>query len=159
MRRLVIALVGAAAISALLASSAAANTTVAVKMTFAEPIVPGIKGGCPVAPDGFCGSGQVIPLGQATETIAFNAGCSGNCDRRTITLASGSIFLDETFSDGTCPGVCQPNPAEPGSGTLTDVVIGGTEAFTGATGSLTGTVRAAGLQSTVMLSGTIHYDP
>ena len=142
------------------ASQAVANTTVSVKMTFAEPIVPAFKSGdCPVVPEGFCGSGQVIPLGHATETIEFGASCGGTCDLRTIYLAGGSIIAEETFSDGTCPGACQPNFAEPISGTLTDTVVGGTGIFTGATGTLTGTVRAAGLESQIKLSGTISFDP
>jgi hypothetical protein len=91
----------------------------------------------------------VIPLGHATETIEFGAACGGTCDLRTISLAGGSIFAEETFSDPACPGVCQPNPAEPSSGTLTDVVVGGTGIFTGATGTLTGSVRAAGPQSQI----------
>ena len=143
-----------------LASSAAAGTTsVPVKMTFAEPIVPGLVKGCSAGPDGFCGSGQVIPFGRATETIEFNAGCSGGCDLRTIHLASGTLSIDETFSDPTCPGSCQPNPAEPDSGLLTDVIVGGTGAFAGASGTLTGSVTAAGPQSTVRLAGTILLDP
>ena len=39
--------------------------------------------------------------------IAFGAGCGGTCDLRTINLAGGSIFIEETFSDFSCPGVCQ----------------------------------------------------
>jgi hypothetical protein len=101
----------------------------------------------------------VIPLGHATETIEFSAACGGACDLRTINLAGGSIISEETFSNPNCPGACQPNFAEPISGTLTDTVVGGTGIFTGATGTLTGTVRAAGLQSQIKLSGTIHYDP
>jgi hypothetical protein len=131
------------------ASQAIANTTVQVSMTFTEPIVPAFKSGdCPVVPEGFCGSGQVIPLGHATETIEFSAACGGACDLRTINLAGGSIISEETFSNPNCPGACQPN-----------FVVGGTGIFTGATGTLTGTVRAAGLQSQIKLSGTIHYDP
>lgn len=149
------------------ASQASANTTVQVTMTFTESIVPAFKSGdCPVVPEGFCGSGEVIPLGHATETIAFGAGCGGACDLRTINLAGGSIIVEETFSDFRCPGG-QPEPCQsgqhgngfPGSGTLTDTVIGGTGIFSGATGSLSGTVRAAGLESQIKLSGTIHYDP
>ena len=142
------------------ASQAIANTTVQVSMTFTEPIVPAFKSGdCPVVPEGFCGSGQVIPLGHATETIEFGAACGGACDLRTINLAGGSIISEETFSNPNCPGACQPNFAEPISGTLTDTVVGGTGTFTGATGTLTGTVRAAGLESQIKLSGTISFDP
>jgi hypothetical protein len=164
MRRLVPLLLGVALVSAVLASQAAADATQFVSMTFAEPIAPTVST-CPVAPEGFCGSGEVIPLGHATETIAFGAGCGGSCDLRTVNLADGSLFLEEAFGDGSCPGVCQPNPASPGSGTLTDVVAGGTGVFAGATGTLSGTVRAAGGivrpagTSTIKLSGTIHYDP
>ena len=115
----------------------------------------------PVVPDGFCRSGEMIPLGHATETIVFGAGCGGTCDLRTINLAGGSIFIEETFSDFQCPGVCQTGRRGigfPNSGTLTDSVIGGTGIFEGATGSLTGTVRAAGLQSQIKLSGTISIE-
>jgi hypothetical protein len=160
MRRALLLLAAVLGTSLAFASHAAANTTTSVSMTFTEPIVPAFKSGtCPVVPEGFCGSGEVIPLGHATEMIAFNAGCSGACDLRTITLAGGSIFLEETFSNEACPGVCQPNPAEPDFGTLTDTVIGGTGTFSGATGSLSGTVRAAGLQSQIKLSGTLSFDP
>jgi hypothetical protein len=144
------------------ASPAGANTTQFISMTFAEPIAP-TAASCPVAPEGFCGSGEVIPLGHATEMIHFGAGCGGSCDLRTVSLAGGSLVLDETFSNGSCPGACQPNPASPSSGTLTDVVAGGTAIYAGATGTLSGTVRAAGGiigprgTSIVKLAGTIHY--
>jgi hypothetical protein len=140
---------------ALAAPAAAGTTTVPAKMTFTEPLIPGSIKGCPVAPDGFCGSGEVIPFGQATETIAFNAGCGGSCDLRTINLAAGSIFSDETFSNPGCPGVCQPNRAEPSSGTLTDTIVGGTGLFAGANGTLSDTVRGNGPESQIQLSGTI----
>ena len=141
------------------ASPAAASTTIPVKLTFTEPVVPAFKSGdCAVVPEGFCGQGQVIPFGLATETIEFGA-CGEGCDFRTINLAGGSIFIEETFSNGDCPGACQPNKAEPASGTLTDVIVGGTGIFEGATGTLTGTVRAAGLQSQIKLSGTITLEP
>ncbi|MFN2628948.1 MAG: hypothetical protein ABR569_09980 [Gaiellaceae bacterium] len=160
MRRLL--LLGVLAIAVLAFSSqAAANTTVQVSMTFTEPIVPAFKSGdCPVVPEGFCGSGEVIPLGHATETIDFGAGCGGTCDLRTIYLAGGSILIEETFSNFACPGVCGSRGlGQPTSGTLTDTIIGGTGIFEGATGSLTGTVRAAGLESQIKLSGTISFDP
>ena len=155
MRRLVV-LFGLVVLSLAFASPAGAATTIPVKMTFTEPVIPAFKSGdCAVFPEGFCGMGQVIPFGQATETIEFEAACGGACDFRTINLAEGSIFIEETFSDGECPGACQPNRAEPSSGTLTDVIVGGTGIFEGATGTLTGTVRAAGPQSQIKLSGSI----
>jgi hypothetical protein len=159
MRRLLLA--GLAIVVLAFASQAVANTTASVSMTFTEPIVPSFKSGdCPVLPEGFCGSGEVIPLGHATETIDFGAGCGGTCDLRTINLAGGSIFMEETFSDGSCPGVCGSRGiGQPNSGTLTDTIIGGTGIFEGATGTLVGTVTAAGLESHIKLSGTISFDP
>ena len=142
------------------AASASANTTVSVTMHFTEPIVPGFVQGCPVADHGFCGNGEVIPLGHASDTIEFGFGCGGSCDLRTIYLADGTIVMEETFSDFRCPGVCGSRGlGHPGSGTLTDTVIGGTGAYSGATGSLSGTVRFAGLERQITLSGTISFDP
>jgi hypothetical protein len=74
---------------------------------------------------------------------------------RTVSLPGGSIVLHEFFSDPTCPGKCQPNPAEPSSGTLTDVIVGGSGAFAGASGTVTGSVSAAALTSMIKLSGTL----
>jgi len=89
--------------------------------------------------------------------IAFGAACAGACDLRAVSVAGGTLVLDETFSNSQCPGSCQPNPAEPASGSLTDVIVGGTGIFSGATGTLNGAVTAAGLQSHVQLSGTITF--
>jgi hypothetical protein len=142
-----------------------ANTTTFISATFSEPAQVDFHSGCAVFPDdGFCGTGQVLPFGQATETIEFGAGCGGTCDLRTITLTQGQLFLEETVVS-TCPtGSCHA-AIETVAGTLTDVVVGGTGLFEGATGELTGTVRGfvsnaqpAGA-SAVQLSGTIHYDP
>ena len=49
-------------------------------------------------------------------------------------------------------------PASPGQ-QLTDTIIGGTGIYEGATGTLTGTVWATGLESQIKLSGTISFDP
>ena len=57
---------------ALAAPAAAGTTTVPVSMPFTEPLIPGFVKGCPVAPEGFCGSGEVIPFGHATETIGLD---------------------------------------------------------------------------------------
>ena len=143
------------------AAPAAANTTVPVKMTITEGAIPGLVGGCPVAlaDEGFCGSGQVIPLGHATTTLQFGAACVGDCDFRTVTLAGGQIFIDEVFSNPSCPGVCQPNRAEVTFGTLTDTIVGGTGTYAGATGDLTGSVSSAGPHTQTQLSGSIHFDP
>jgi hypothetical protein len=158
MRRLVF-LLGAVALFAALAQQAAAGTTnVSVSMSFTEPILQDINSGCPTFPGGFCGNGIVVPFGHATEMILFGGACGGSCDFRTVTVGGGSIYIDETFSNFQCPGVCQPGQngrGFPGSGTLTDVVVGGTGMFVGATGNLSGSVSFAGAQSQIKLAGTI----
>ena len=111
---------------------------VEVKMTFVESA----KNDDCVVQDGGCGHGEVIPLGQATETIEFGAACGGTCDLRTITLEGGTIVAEETFS--------APN-------NLDDVIIGGTGDFEGATGTLIGTVRGTGKRAQIKLSGTISF--
>ena len=155
-RRLVL-LCGVVALLATLAQGAPAGTSnVSVSMTFTEPIVYDVNSGCPVD-TGFCGSGIVVPYGHATETIAFGAACGGTCDLRTVNVAGDSIYLHESFSNFRCPGACQTGKGNgfPGSGTLTDVVVGGTGVFAGASGNLSGSVTVAGLQSQIQLSGTI----
>src|SRR5258708_34159782 len=87
---------GLAALPIAFAAPAMASTTTPVSMTFAEPAHPDFISGCPVFPDGFCGSGEVIPFGQATETIAFGAGCGGTRYPRTLPRAKGRIFLQDT---------------------------------------------------------------
>jgi hypothetical protein len=158
--RLIAVLAGIVLVCLAFTSPASAGAQeVEVKATFTEPAVPSAKSGCPAAPEGFCGHGQVIPLGQAADMIEFGVGCGGTCDRRTITLSSGTIVFDETFSNGACPGSCHQNPAEVGSGNLTDVVVSGTGIFAAASGTLTGTVKAAGRQSQIKLSGVLTLDP
>jgi hypothetical protein len=131
------------------ASSAAAGTPLPVSMTFIEPVQ---AQHCP----GNCGSGVVIPYGHATEEIEFGAGCGGTCDLRRVDLADGSIYMDETASNFSCPGACEGGGSgQPFSADLSDVVIGGTGIFEGATGSLSGTVNGTGLHALVQLSGTI----
>ena len=158
MKRLLIAMLAAGAlllVSPAFASQAAAATATPVGMTLVEAVVPDIHSGCFVPEGRLCGHGQLIPYGQATETIVFGGGCGGGCDLRTITLAGGSITLEETLSNVICPGACPPNPSEPFSGTLTDVVAGGTGQFSGATGNLGGSVTTAGKVAVIKLSGTI----
>jgi hypothetical protein len=163
MRRIIVFLFVVIA-STLIASQASASTTQFVSMTFTEPIHPSIS--CPGFPDVSCGRGQVIPLGQATETVVFGAGCGGTCDLRIINLRGGSLIAEETLSDAKCPAVpvdCRPGPLEVGSASATDTVIAGTGTYAGATGTLSGSIRLEGSNarpagtSTVKLSGTIQY--
>jgi hypothetical protein len=160
MRRFILLVVAATAAAAPV-PQASAKTAQFVTMTFAEPIHPSIT--CPGFPDVSCGMGEVRPLGQATETVVFGAGCGGTCDLRTINLAGGSLVLDETAGGGTCPQVCRPGPLELGRGELSDIVVGATGIYTGASGMLTGTVRLEGSNarpagtSTVKLAGTLNY--
>jgi hypothetical protein len=154
MRRLLV-FIGLVASCAVVAQQAAAGTTtVSVSMSFTEPVVQNIRSGCPIQ-DGFCGMGVVVPFGHATETIEFGGACGGNCDFRTVNLAGGSVYMDEFEGGGTCPGSCQPNRAEPGSGFGTDEVVGGTGIFTGASGNLNGSVTFAGPANAVKITGTI----
>lgn len=166
MRRSVAVLFVASLVVFAAALPAWANTTTFISATFSESAQVNFHGDCAVFPDGFCGTGEVRPFGQATETIEFGAGCGGTCDLRTITLAEGQLFLEETVVPTCDTDACHKHgPIEIIGGTLTDVVIGGTGIFEGATGELRGTVRGsvsnarpAGA-STVQLSGAIHYDP
>jgi len=134
----------------LLAAPASAATTVRTSLTFVEGSPQQVD--C-TAVNGFCGTGQVVPFGQATEMIEFGAGCAGACDLRTIKLAGGSLVLAEIGG----PGNEKPNPSGYGqfSAPLTDVVVGGTDLFAGATGTLTGTVQGAGRSTIVTLLGSI----
>jgi hypothetical protein len=158
MRRLIV-IASLLEASAVLASQAVAGpSTVAVRATFAEPLVPALNSGCLPSPAyGVCGSGQVSPFGHATENVVFGGACGGNCDLRTINLAAGSIYADEYFSNPTCPGACRGRGATggPSFGDLTDVIVGGTGVFAGASGTLTGSVTGAGLVGVAQLSGTI----
>jgi hypothetical protein len=149
--RKVVLLVILIAGSFVLAAPARAAESVQVKMTFTETFKE-----CALE-DGVCGHGQVIPLGQATETTQFWGGCGGSCDLRTIYLDGATIVAEETFSEFQCPGSCNAQHGSPGSGRLDDVIVGGTGVFEGATGTLTGAVRFAAQKGTVELSGTISY--
>lgn len=143
-------------VSPAFAPPAMATTSTPVSMTLVEAVAPGASAGCTVLENGtgLCGRGQVIPYGQATEIVLFS-GCGDNCFVHTITLAGGEITFTTTQSSPDCPGACQPNPGDPFSAALAAVVVGGTGQFTGASGTLTGSVTHAGAVAVVMLSGTI----
>jgi len=161
MRRIALC-AGLAAICLVFAAQASAATTTSVSWTFTEPGVANLHQGCPVYPNegGFCGNGVVVPFGHATEMVQFGAGCGGSCDVRTVNLPGGTITMNEQGQGGSCPGVCQPNPAEPGVGFGVDTIVGGTGTFSGASGSLSMMVRLGGLASVgsaniVQATGTI----
>ena len=74
MRRLTV-LTAFIVLSLVFAQQAQAATTIPVKVTFTQPVIPAVKSGdCAVFPEGFCGMGQVIPFGHATETIDLHRG-------------------------------------------------------------------------------------
>ena len=138
---------------ALFAAPARAATSISIKMTFTEGVSS--QFGC-TNPFGGCGSGQVVPLGQATEIIQFGQACGGTCDLRIVTLANGTLSLDEFFSSFDCPGTCGSHGVgRPGDGNLNDVIVGGTGAFTGASGNVSGTVKTAGGSTQIKLAGTL----
>ena len=162
MQRLLL-VAGLVVISLVFTSQAIAATTVPVSMTLTEALMAGSPGQqpCPdIALNFNCGIGEVTPFGHATEEIAFGTACGGTCDFRRIDLADGSIFMEETASNFSCPGVCGSHGlGAPFSLTLTDVIVGGTGIFEGATGSLSGTVSIAGFHAQIKLSGTITLTP
>jgi hypothetical protein len=160
-RRIVALLIGPMAVGLSAASpvafvsQASAATTVSVAMTFNESKQFDFVSGCEVflARQGLCGSGVAVPYGHATETIVFG-GCGFGpvrCDLRTVTVAGGSIFLDESAGNFTCENARAGACVAP----LDDIVAGGTGAFVGATGSLSGTVTGTGPQSQIKLQGAI----
>jgi hypothetical protein len=141
-------MLGTIALLAAFAVPAMAATTIPIEMTFVENNSK--QSGCTNAL-GLCGTGQVVPLEQATETIQFGAGCGGACDLRTIVLENGTLILDETYSPYCLRG-CNPYVF---SGVLTDVIVGGAGAYAGASGTLTGSVRAVGEAIHIELSGAL----
>jgi hypothetical protein len=155
--------------AAAVAPATAGTTAVPVSMTFVEVVVSPTQGTCPDIAIAFnCGVGNVVPFGVATEEIAFGEGCGGTCDFREVTVAGGSLFLDETASNFSCPGACggpsqysrAPIPLNPPFRLmLTDVVVGGTGIFDGASGTLTGSVSVNGPAAQIKLSGSVIVDP
>jgi hypothetical protein len=149
MRRLVFVFAAVVVFAVVLPNAAQAASQMSVDASLAEPTV---NPGCDIT--GLCGGGVMKPFGRADETIVFGAGCAGACDRRTISVAGGSLFLDERAavpeSQFLCPG--PPGPCRPSQGVvfkpfiapLLDVVAGGTGVFAGATGVLSGTLFGAG---------------
>jgi len=147
-------LLGMMILATAFAAPALAATTIPIHMTFVEALPK--QADC-AHPFDICGTGEVIPLGQATETIQFGVACGGTCDLRIITLADGTLIVEETEHGGSCPGNCSNRPGygQPGMGPITDVIVGGTGAYAGASGSLSGTVHLAGNSTQIKLAGTL----
>jgi hypothetical protein len=150
--------------------ASAGTTAVPASMSFIEVLAGPQQVGCPDIAIAFnCGTGVVVPFGLANEEIAFGEGCGGACDFREVTVSGGTLFLNETASNFSCPGACESQGSQTASppiplgppfrATLTDVVIGGTGIFEGASGTLTGSVSAQGPAALIKLSGTITLDP
>ena len=127
-------------------------------MKLAEPLKSGTPGNsvCPDIGLNFnCGSGEVLPFGHATEEVNIGV-CGDTCNIREIDLAQGSIILQETVTNFSCPGACRSQAfSPPGTISIVDVVIGGSGTFAGATGTLNGTVGVGGWHAVVALTGTI----
>jgi hypothetical protein len=146
-----LAAIAAAALGAT-ASPAAATSTVSWSATFHElTTTPSGIEHC--AGGTSCGGGEVVGLGQARDVIAFGGGCGGSCDLRTLTFGDGSTLVMQEHAS---------NFRDFGQGVfaldLTDVVIGGTGRFAGASGSASGGVRADNVGSAVItLSGTVTF--
>jgi hypothetical protein len=142
--------------SSLLAGPAMAQSTLNFNATFHESYNPNSPFACLTNPG--CGSGEVIGLGQVTETILFGGWCGGSCDLRTITFANGTkLVTEELFTNPQIPGQSYHSHSGPFSGTLTDTVDGAlsTGMFAGASGTLTGDASAAGGTAIIDLSGPI----
>jgi hypothetical protein len=164
MRKLALAIgtLAAIGVATFAAMPAAAATSVPVSMTLAESAAP-LRAGwpgsepCPdIGLDVNCGTGEVIPFGHATEIVSIGA-CGETCSLRWIILAQGVIVLSETTGDFSCPGACvsQWPHGSPVNAPLTAVVVDGTGIFQGASGTLTGTVRAAAFQAQIKYTGTL----
>jgi len=160
--RLAIGTLAAIGVATFAVMPAAAATNVAVSMTLtesADPLRAGWPGSDPCPDIGLsvnCGTGEVIPFGQATEIVSIGA-CGETCNLRLIILAKGVILLRETVGDFSCPGACAsqwPHGA-PFNAPLTAVVVDGTGIFEAASGTLTGTLRVAAFQAQIKFTGTL----
>jgi len=140
------------------AAAAGATTTVSWQATFPEVFGGPISSPFSCAPGTSCGSGQVVPFGQAQDVIVFN-GCGGGCDVRTLTFDDGStIVMHESGSNPSEPGGFNPKSyGNPFRLDLSDTIVGGSGRFAGATGTATGEVKVDGGLALITLSGTITF--
>ena len=138
-------------------ASAAGSVAVTIKLVEALEAPPFTFPTCPdIGVDVNCGTGEFRPFGQASEIVSINA-CGDNCTIRWITVQGGTIVLRESLSNASCLGACvsQWPHGGPFSGTLTADVIDGSGVFAGATGTLTGRLKAAAWEAQITYSGSI----
>lgn len=156
MRSFLIGIATAVAALAVTASAPAA-TSQPVAITITESLRAPVFQTCPdIWIDRNCGTGQLRPFGQATSIVAIGI-CGDDCNIRSLTVSDGTIVLREIVSDVTCPGACASEWPHGGAfrATLTATVVDGTGAFAGATGTLSGTLRAVAYDAQIKYAGAI----
>lgn len=150
----------ASMIAAVSAVAAPAATGVPVDLHVAESLkAPPLT--FPVCPDiGLdvnCGTGQLRPFGRVASIVSIGA-CGDNCNIRWITASQGTIELHEALSDIRCPGACATEWPHGGAfyARMTATVVAGTGIFQGATGTLTGTLKAVAWQAQITYAGDVE---
>lgn len=116
----------------------------------------------------FCGNGTVAGFGSASFVLNVTGAPtpSGRCEEVpatiTVTLAGGAGTLDVSGTGLVCfPGRSGDAPGalrsfgNPFRATGTFTVTGGTGAFAGATGTVSGVLRGAGAHVSLKLSGDV----
>lgn len=146
------------------AAPALADTSISYRATFIEPVGGPVNSPFGCDPGTSCGTANVAELGHASSVVVFNA-CGLWCHLRTITFTDGSTMVVEEYgplTDFRSPGNAGNQgyngvglPGNPQFLSVTQTITGGTGRFAGATGTATGTVKAAGGVATIAVSGSI----
>ena len=150
-----------AALTIVAAGPALASGSVGISVTLTEPVGGPIHSAFSCPASDACGGGEVLGLGQVSETIVFGGPGGPGFDVRTVTFADGSrLVLDEQGSNPSVPGRSYHSVNSYGNPfhlDLTDVVDGAasTGSFAGASGTLSGSVSLAGGMAIIGLAGTV----
>ena len=94
-----------------------------------------------------CGTGWLMPLGKATDADAF-ASCGNpvcGVNTKTFYLADGTLILAETFIGGSCSDSTGQGTCGRFIGQTSNVIVGGTGAYAGASGTLLETFSIANI--------------
>jgi len=149
-------------------SPSMADTTQAFEASFNEGFGRATAHPCPPSESfSFCGTGTITGFGDATsvtEVVSFEdfdpaTLCGDVVSRRTITLEDGSTLV--LLETGTVCFRAAPNPGSeksfggPYTVEQTFTIVTGTGVFTGAQGTGTVDIKAAGDSSHSTLSGSI----